>query len=132
MTSSALEPVPLRDALSLEDEMAVATSSETICSLPEDELRQRIAELRRDLRPLVQRTEPLADDTGVVAEFEPRPEIRRQLEDLVAFERPCCSGLDWNLEVRSDRLRLTIAGLSPDSKFFQTLGVAPEAVSADR
>ena len=94
-----------------------------ICSLPEDELRERIAELRRDLLPLVQRTEPLPDDAGVVAEFEPRPEIEQQLEDLVAFERQCCSGLDWSLEARPDRLRLTIAGLSPDSKFFQTLGV---------
>ena len=110
------------------DETSCQTSSaQAICNLPEDERRERIAMLRRELLPRVQRSEPLPDDAGVALEFEPSPEIQQQLDDLVEFERQCCGGLDWGVEARADVLRLTIEGVAPDSQFFRTLGVPPRS-----
>jgi len=34
---------------------------------------------------------------GVAFEFEQSAAMQKTLEDLVALERECCSGLAWNL-----------------------------------
>ena len=103
-------------------------ASDSICSLPEGQLRERIAMLRRDLLPLVKRTVPLPDDAGLALEFDATPALRVQLETLVDFERQCCGGLEWSLSPESDEphLRLSIAGVAPDASFFKKLGIAAE------
>jgi hypothetical protein len=108
-----------------ENDVTDESSLETVCSLPEEKRRKRIAALRRDLWPLVKRKAPLPDAAGVLLEFDATPALREQLEELVAFERQCCGGLEWRLEAppRDEALRLTIEGLPPDARFFETLGI---------
>jgi hypothetical protein len=101
------------------DDTTDDTSGETICTLPPDELRTRIARLRAELLPQVAHTAPLPNDAGVVFDFVASPALARRLKDLVAFERQCCSGLDWTLERSPTRLRLIVAGVAPDSPFFR-------------
>lgn len=40
-------------------------------------------------------------DGGVLLEFEPRPEITRELADLVAAEGECCAWARWSLVTTS-------------------------------
>ena len=96
-------------------------SSEDVCKLPSEELQDRSDMLRRELIHLVIRREPLSD--GVAFEFAYTPVMQKKLEDLVAFERNCCSALTWSLaRPASDILRLSVRGLTPDSDFFRGLG----------
>lgn len=107
--------------------MSEETGFEDFCALSPEQLRERSLSLRRDLMPLVKRASRLPDDAGLALDFDASPERRRQLDELVAFERQCCSGLDWDVTERaaSSSLRLTIAGLAPDAGMYQTLGLAP-------
>jgi len=74
--------------------------------------------IRREILPLAKRRETLAD--GLAFEFDQTAALQRTLEDLVAFERECCSGLTWNVSRTSQGLlRLSIQGLRPDSDFFR-------------
>jgi len=98
-------------------------SVETLCNLPEEELRARIEVLRRDLLPHVRSATALPDAAGVTLEFPAKPALREQLEQLVEFERLCCGGLDWTLDMNdAQRLKLSIEGAAPDSAFFAQLG----------
>jgi hypothetical protein len=98
---------------------------EHACDLPSDRLRDRVAMIRRDVLPHATRREALAD--GFCLEFEHSPAMQKTLEDLVAFERECCSGLAWSLRRPSDRvLRLSVEGLTPDSDFFLAVGGATD------
>lgn len=98
---------------------------ETVCTLPPDQLRERIDTLRRELLPQVVRAEELSGGSGIAMDFAASRGIQQQLDQLVEFERQCCSGLDWNVgpSPAPDRLRLTVAGLAPDSVFFRALGL---------
>ena len=99
---------------------------EQVCNLPSDKLRDRTAMIRRDILSQVTRREALSD--GMAFEFEHGAAMQKTLEDLVAFERECCSGLAWNLRRPSGRvLRLSVEGLSPDSDFFRAVGGATDA-----
>ncbi len=99
---------------------------EDVCSLPSDELRDRVAMVRREILPHVTRRETLSD--GVAREFEHTPAMQKTLEDFVSFERACCNGLVWNLRRPSDHvLRLSIQGLAPDSEFFSVFSGAADA-----
>ncbi len=99
---------------------------EHVCSLPTEKLRDRVAMIRRDILPQVTRREALAD--GVAFEFEHSAAMQKTLEDLVAFERECCSGVAWNLRQPSGRvLRLSVKGLAPDSDFFRAVSGATDA-----
>jgi hypothetical protein len=92
-----------------------AGGCEPVCSLPEDALRERLAMLRREILPLVTRREALAN--GVAFEFADSPALERQLEELVAFERQCCSGLGWSLQrPAAGVLRLCVEGLAPGAE----------------
>ncbi len=77
------------------------------CTLPDVELAARQEELRTTLLPEVLRSE--RTPTGMTLEFDAA--LRSQLDELVAFERKCCPGIDWLLEEAEDRVRLVIAGL---------------------
>ncbi len=104
---------------------AEQSGCEDVCSLPSDELRDRVAMVRRELLPHVKRREALANGVGL--EFEHTLAMQKTLEDFVAFERECCSGLEWKLRRPSSRvLRLDVQGLAPDSDFFRVFGGAAE------
>ena len=68
---------------------------EEVCNLPDDERHDRVAMIRREILPHVTRREALAN--GVAFEFQHTPGMEKTLEDLVTFERDCCSGLAWEL-----------------------------------
>ena len=100
-----------------------------VCSLPPEELRKREAMLRRELLPKALRREALQN--GWSLDFPATPVLRKALEDLVAFERECCSSLSWNLERRGDDVvRLRVEGLPPESRFFEGLWGAATAPPA--
>lgn len=96
-----------------------------VCALPPDQLRERIDTLRRELLPQVVRAEELPGGSGIAMDFAASGAMQQQLDRLVDFERQCCSGLEWNVgpSPLPDRLRLTVAGLAPDSVFFRALGL---------
>jgi hypothetical protein len=97
----------------------------TVCSLPSDQLSDRLAMIRREILPHATRRQVLAD--GVAVEFAHTAEMEKTLEDLVAFERKCCSGLTWSLTRPSaDVLRLSVEGLGPDSDLFGPLAACGE------
>lgn len=91
---------------------------EDVCNLPPETFPDRLAMIRRDILPLATRREDLAN--GVALEFDYTNATEKTLEDFIAFERECCSGLTWDLSRTDARiLRLSIQGLSPTSEFFQ-------------
>ena len=97
---------------------------DSVCNLPADQLKDRIATLRRDVFRHAKRRESLAD--GVAFEFTNTPEMQKTLEDLIAFERECCSGLSWPVDrVSGESLQLRVEGVPPDSDIFRILD-APE------
>jgi hypothetical protein len=108
--------------------MGDETGFEDICTLSPEELRERSLSLRRDLMPAVKHASRLAGDAGLALDFDTSLERRAQLDELVAFERQCCSGLDWNVTelAAGGALRLTITGLAPDAPLFETLGVGSD------
>ena len=82
------------------------------CNLPEDELQARIRMIRAEILPHARGTDELPN--GIAWEFDGGADLRVQLEQLVEFERRCCSGLSWNLEeVPGCRLRLVVEGADP-------------------
>jgi hypothetical protein len=93
------------------------TSSETdpvaagACSLPNDELRNRLAWIRSEILPHATRSERL--ENGRAWEFGRSPDVRAKLERLVELERACCSGLHFDLEDGPASLRLTVEGIDP-------------------
>ena len=53
------------------------------------------------------------------ASREQRACIEQTLEAFIAFERECCSGLDWQLDGIEGVLQLRIEGLPADHALFQ-------------
>jgi hypothetical protein len=102
---------------------AGANGFEDVCTLPRDELRERVAVVRRDILSQTTRRETLTD--GMAFEFAATPAMKEQLEELVEFERECCSGLDWNLGRVGPVLRLSVRGLAPDSDALRASDIAP-------
>ena len=97
-------------------------SCRDVCTLPGNQLRERFTLLRRDVLSKVMARQRLQE--GWALDFVYTPEMARALEDIVAVERECCSSLSWTLErAGEDTLRLRIEGLSPDSEFFDAMGL---------
>ncbi len=85
--------------------------STDFCNLPEDELQERIKMIRSELLPLATGKDERAN--GCTWTFERNPELQRKLEELVEFERQCCSGLDWDLSEGPSTLSLSVDGVAP-------------------
>jgi len=75
--------------------------------------------IRRDIIPLARKSE--RRPKGRAWTFARDPGLLSKLESLVAFERQCCSGLNWTLEVCADTLRLQVEGIHPDASFLALL-----------
>ncbi len=77
------------------------------CTLSDDELPQRLAEIRalgRDALVSVER-----DHARAVLRFRPGRTVRQELERIVAAESRCCSFLDLDLTGEPPAAVLTIA-----------------------
>ncbi len=83
---------------------------ESVCALPADAIGPRKEKVRVDFLPYVLGHETSADK--VIWRLEGSDEIRSKLEEFVAFERECCSGLDFHIDGQSDasELILTVSG----------------------
>jgi hypothetical protein len=82
------------------------------CSLPEAQLPDRIAAIRRDILPHLKHTTQRAGE--VTWQFDWSLELEAKLERFVAFERQCCGSLEFELRSEQEResrgLRLRLAG----------------------
>lgn len=65
------------------------------CTLPSADLRDREDRWRSVIDVALRAKRPT--DGGVLLEFEPRPEITRELAHLVAAEGECCAWATWSL-----------------------------------
>jgi hypothetical protein len=90
----------------------MANPSPSPCNLPEEELPDRIAAIRREILPHVKRTTQRAGE--VSWEFDWSAALEAKLERFVAFERQCCGSLEFELRSEQEResrgLRLRVAG----------------------
>jgi hypothetical protein len=75
---------------------------EHVCSLSEEEKRERRKKVRSELEPALLRREELPD--GLAFEFDAA--AREQVEELVALERECCAPLSIELLETDTGLRL--------------------------
>ena len=97
------------------------TDIRTICSLSDEEREARRARLSENLIPKARDSEELSD--GLAISFDASPEMREELDALVAFEAECCPGLDFSVRDVPGALRLEIRGIDPRSSVFS--GIAP-------
>ena len=90
-------------------------------TLTPDQLTIRLAEIRRDVLPHVRKTERLED--GYVFERNGTPEPRARVERLIALERECCGGLQFDLGQgpQAAGLRLNIRGIDPQAGTLEQL-----------
>lgn len=88
-------------------------TADEVCSLLGEEREARLALIRGELLPRARSTQALPD--GRAWEFLREPDLERNLEELVTFERVCCPGLGWELRpVRGGTaLRLELTGWGP-------------------
>lgn len=93
-----------------------------LCNLPDEELKARRAQMSQELFAFVRKREELP--TGLALYFDETPERRVQLEEFVAAERICCSGIGWSMGTDSGALRLEISGIDPKSAAFASIGSA--------
>ncbi len=94
---------------------------EEMCTLPPDQLASRLAEVRRDVLPYVRKTDKLED--GYVLEFSGAPGLKARVERLIALERECCEGLQFDLseEPQAGGLRLEVRGIDPEDGILKQL-----------
>jgi hypothetical protein len=99
------------------DQEAAAPPLEEICNLPSEERENRIAAFRRNILPLA--TKRRASGNGMTLDFEYSEALEKQLEELVDFERVCCSDLNWDLRrPQVNVLSLAVSGIPSNSRFF--------------
>ena len=91
-----------------------------ICNLSDEDREARRESLSRRLFAFVRRREELPE--GLALYFDETPEMRDELDELVEFERGCCSGVGWSLRSESGALRLEISGIDPNSAAFASIG----------
>jgi hypothetical protein len=95
------------------------------CSLPPAALRARREELQRELSAAVLDVERVPG--GYRLWLEATPERLAQAAELIAFEKDCCSFLDFALELRAgaERSSLTISGPAGAAAVIAAIFLAP-------
>lgn len=79
-----------------------------VCSLPEDQLGDRIELIRNELLPRATARRDLPN--GFEWDFAACDTLRERLGAFVAFERECCGGLDWRVGEKAGVLTLHVSG----------------------
>ena len=121
MTTDFSDPRPMQSATPI-DPLAV-------CTLPPADLRQRLDWIRAEILPHALAGERLSD--GLAWELHDAPGLAEKLDQLVALERECCSGIDFThrkSRVASQR-RLEVRGIDPAAPLFANLGFAEPTAS---
>lgn len=92
-----------------------------MCTLSNDQLTVRLAEIRRDIVPHVQQAHRLPD--GVALELNNTPGLRAKIERVITLERECCAGLQFGLSdtTQTGGLGLEIRGVDPDAESLKQL-----------
>ena len=90
----------------------------SVCTLPADRLSDRLAWIRSEILPYVVTRKPIED--GVAWELEDAPGLAERLDQLVARERECCSGIRFQHRPSQTkgRRRLEVHGIDPGSAIF--------------
>jgi hypothetical protein len=98
-----------------------APSSRTVCSLPPDALRERIAWIRDEILVHARSSERL--ESGLAWELERAPGLAEKLDRLIALERECCTGVVFErlASATPGRIRFEIRGIDPTSELFRPL-----------
>ncbi len=101
-----------------------------MCTLSDDQLTVRLAEIRRDIVPHVRQTHRLQD--GVALELNNTPGLRAKIERVIALEQECCAGLQFALSdtPQTGDLRLEIRGVDPSVQSLQQLFAGAESGAA--
>jgi hypothetical protein len=97
-----------------------------ICTLPGDQLGDRLAWIRREILPHAIASE--RRERGLAFELTEAPGLAEKLDLLVRLERDCCSEIAFE-RVASEapgRLRLEIRGIDPDAPVLKSLAVPEE------
>lgn len=110
------------------DQRGLIEPMREVCALSDEALRERLAMIRTEIAPHLQRTVQLAD--GVRFEFARSRPMQEKLERLVALERECCTPIDFAVRVEPEMLRFEITGINVDSRAFAVL--SQEASAAGR
>ena len=89
-----------------------------ICTLSADALEERLAWIRSEILPHAVASERSPD--GIVWELEDAPGLAAKLDQLVALERECCSGIVFEHAASSTngRRRLEVCGVDPRAAVF--------------
>jgi hypothetical protein len=93
-----------------------------VCSLEAGDLEERLAKIGAiGAEALLSRS---AENGRHLLRFRADPEIRRQLEEIVAAEAQCCAFLDLSLQEEDGRLVLSIAAPEPGQPTADALATA--------
>lgn len=100
-----------------------------VCTLPADDLGDRIAWVQREILPHACETRRIHD--GLAVELEDTADVREKVDRLIEMERVCCGGIAYAVaaSATAGRLRLEIHGVDPDASVFRTLADRTEAPS---
>jgi hypothetical protein len=90
----------------------IGTLSMPSCNLSPDALQKRSAETVQTIFKQVKNLREL--EHGFEFDFVHTPELSRELEEFIAFERRCCATLSWtlNTDVGGETIRLVVSGAS--------------------
>jgi hypothetical protein len=127
MTKPATKAAPVTSEASTEsaNQNHSELDPQTICTLSAAELDERLAWLRAEILPYAVTSESHANT--VAWEFDDAPGLGAKLDQLVALERECCSGIEFvhTPSATPARHRLEVRGVDPQALVFAAL--APES-----
>jgi hypothetical protein len=97
---------------SCDETCTIGTLSMPSCNLSPDALQKRGAETVQTIFKQVKNLREL--EHGFEFDFVHTPELSRELEEFIAFERRCCATLSWtlNTDVDGKTMRLVVSGAS--------------------
>ncbi len=101
-----------------------------VCTLPAEDILDRLAWIQREILPHAVETVRL--DRGLAIELASEPGLAEKLDHLIELERECCSGIVFERHTGATPggLRLEIHGIDPDASVFESLNVQGTAMSA--
>ena len=96
-----------------------------ICTLPTNEISDRLAWIQSEILPHAIRSEPMAD--GIALELADAPGLAAKLDRLVELERACCSGIEivHTASASAGQRRLEAHGADPQAPIFRLLRTEP-------
>jgi len=105
----------------LSDSTRASVDPLEVCTLPPNDLGERLAWIRSEI--LVHATGSQRKPDAIAWELEDAPGLATKLDQLVALERECCSGIvfEHGPTGQAGKRRLQIAGIDPEAPVFAAL-----------